>query len=67
MSTVDMEDWLQNKAEELSLEQTGHELRELGPHLQVMLWMAAEEAWVDYYSSLADSIYEREKYRRLLG
>jgi len=62
---VDMKDWIQNKSEEIALEKTGHEFYDLGPHMQMMCYMIAEEAWVDYYSSLIDAAYEREKYQRL--
>ena len=63
----DQKEWQQNKAEELALERTGHEFHELGPHLQMLVYLAAEEAWIDYYADQCDYIYECEKERRLLG
>ncbi|KKL68455.1 hypothetical protein LCGC14_2124800 [marine sediment metagenome] len=65
MTAVDMKDWIQNRAEELAIDLTGHEFGDLGPSIQLMLYMKAEEDWVDYYSGLIDHIYEREKERRL--
>lgn len=64
---IDQKEWTQNKAEELALELTGHDFYELGTSLQLMLWLAAEQYYINYYSSLIDSIYEREKDRQLLG
>lgn len=64
---IDQKEWTQNKAEDLAIERTGHDFYELGTSIQLILWLAAEQAYVDYYSSLIDSIYEREKERQLLG
>lgn len=65
---VNMKDWLQNRADEIALDKTGHEFYELGPQLQLMCYMIAEQDWVDYYSSLIDVVYEeREKERQLMG
>lgn len=44
-------DWLQSRADEVAQEQTGHDFYDLGPHLQLMCYMIAEEDWIDYYSS----------------
>lgn len=63
----DMKEWLQNKAEEVALEKTGHEYYDLGPHMQLMCYAIAEEAYKDHLADLIDSAYEREKERRLLG
>ena len=61
----DQKEWQQSKAEEVSLDKTGHEFHTLGPHMQLMCYMIAEEAYKDYYASQIDAIYEREKYRRI--
>ena len=64
---IDQKEWQHNNAEEVALEKTGHEFYELGPQMQLMCYMIAEEAYKDYYANQCDHIYEREKERRLLG
>lgn len=62
-----MKDWLQNRANEIAEEKTGHDFDELGPQMQIMCYMKAEENYRDYIANKIDSAYEREKERRLLG
>ena len=62
---VDKENWIINRAEEVSLQLTGYEFNNLCPHMQLMCYMRAEQDYTDYRSGLNDYIYEQEKYRRL--
>lgn len=64
---IDQKEWQQNKAEEVALEKTGHEFYELGPHMQLMCYMIAEEAYKDYYAGQIDATYERMRDQQLLG
>jgi len=58
-------EWLRNRVEKVALDIVGKDYYSLGPHMQAMCYAKAEEDWIDYYSSLIDSIHECEKYRRL--
>ena len=46
---MNKEDWLQNRTEEIALKQTGHKLHNLGPHIQLMCYMRAEQDYANYY------------------
>ena len=77
--TVDMKDWIQNRAEELAargflLVRTGlitwnedEDYYNLPEAIRDGLYAKAMEDWKDYYASLIDSAYDREKERQLLG
>jgi len=62
---LDKKDWLQNRCEEIALDKTGHEFHTLGPQMQLMCYMKAEEDWIDYYSDQIDSTYERIRDQQL--
>ena len=64
---IDKREWIQNKAEEVALKLTGHEFYALGPHMQLMCWMKAEEEYKDYCASQIDSVYDRWKEQELMG
>ncbi|MCK4414933.1 MAG: hypothetical protein KAY32_15470 [Candidatus Eisenbacteria sp.] len=64
---MSQKEWQQNKAEEVALDKTGHEFRELGPHMQLMCYMIAEEAYKDYFADQCDYAYERVRDQHLLG
>ena len=64
---LDKKGWLQNRAEEVAMEVLSKEYYSLGPHMQAMCYAKAEEDWIDYYASLIDAAYDREKERQLLG
>lgn len=65
--TVDMKEWIQNRADEVAMETLGKEYYDLGPHMQAMCYAKAMEDWADYYANLIDAAYDREKERQLEG
>ena len=44
---MDKKEWIQNRANEIALKQTGHKLCDLGPHLQLISYMRAMADYID--------------------
>lgn len=65
--TVDMKDWISNRADEIALEKYNSEFYSLPASIQFSIWMQAEDDWTDYYASLIDAAYDRHKDNQLLS
>ena len=55
----DYKDWIQNKAEELALEEYDAVFYELNETKQAKIYNKAMEAYTDYYADSIDAAYER--------
>jgi len=56
---IDQKEWIQNKAEELSLATYDREFYDLTDHQRVRAWDRAEALYKDYIADQIDSTYER--------
>lgn len=64
---ADKKDWISNRAEELSQELYSRDFHSNGPHIQLMLWIKAEQDYIDYYASEIDFAYNCIRDRQMLG
>lgn len=63
--TVDKDDWIINRCEEIAINLTGWEFNTLGPQMQVMCYAKAEMDYADHLATQADAIYDRMKEQQL--
>ena len=59
----DMKDWIQTRADELSLERFGKEFHTLIDAFQAEVWKQAEQDYVDYVAGMADAARDSLKER----
>ena len=64
---IDKKEWISNRAEEISQNMFERDFYSNGPHIQLMLWLKAEEDYADYYASQIDAAYDRWKEEQLMG
>ena len=63
---VDYKDWIQNRAEDLALEQYDLDLYELQDSIRLTIYEQAMKDYSDHYASQIDAAYDRWKDKQMM-